>query len=222
MRCRIMGSRSPSFAVRRIVSAMAWICAELTGTGSDATAVSSAAFMMSIVSGANDAFEKSNIPAPIRRSPRASPSPASHLRLMRLREHGSPAPAPAPAPAASPAAATAEQTDHEEQQDRADGGVDDRADHAGAEMHAELRQQPAADKRAQDSDDDIADDPEAGAADDLARQPARDETNKQDDQKALARHVHFVTSIVWLELRLICAIWSISVTSCCGNGSSSL
>src|SRR5947209_13867705 len=147
MRCRTMGSRSPSFAVRRMVSAIALTSAELTGAGSDATALSSAAFMMSMVSGVNDAFEKSNMPAPIRRSPRASPSPASHLRLMPLPERGSPAPAPAPAPAASPSAATAEQPDHEEQQDRADGGVDDGVDHASAEMHAELRQQPAADKR---------------------------------------------------------------------------
>ena len=33
-------------------------CAELTGSGSDATAASSAIVMMPIVSGGNDAFEK--------------------------------------------------------------------------------------------------------------------------------------------------------------------
>src|SRR5438128_2312025 len=154
MRCRITGSRSPSFAVRRMVSAMAWICPELTGPGSDATAASSAAFMTSIVSGANDAFEKSNMATPTRRQPRA---PAFHGRPMPLREHGSPAAAPAAAPAASPSATAADQPDHEQQQHRAYGGVDDRADHAAAEMHAELRQQPAADERAQDSDNDIAD-----------------------------------------------------------------
>ncbi len=38
---------------------MAWTCAELTGAGSDATACSSAYFIMAIVSGENDAFEKS-------------------------------------------------------------------------------------------------------------------------------------------------------------------
>src|SRR6476660_6183259 len=55
------GSRSPSLAVRRIVSAMAWTCAELTGSGSEATALSNATFMIAIVSGGNDAFEKSFI-----------------------------------------------------------------------------------------------------------------------------------------------------------------
>jgi hypothetical protein len=34
-------------------------CAELTGSGSDATAASKVFFMMPIVSGENDAFEKS-------------------------------------------------------------------------------------------------------------------------------------------------------------------
>ena len=36
-------------------------CAELTGSGSDATAASKAFFMIPIVSGENDAFEKSFI-----------------------------------------------------------------------------------------------------------------------------------------------------------------
>lgn len=57
--CSMTGSRSPSFAVRRIVCAIAWTCEELTGSGSDATALSNATFMMAIVSGGNDAFEKS-------------------------------------------------------------------------------------------------------------------------------------------------------------------
>jgi hypothetical protein len=40
---------------------MDWTCVELTGSGSDATAASKAFFMMAIVSGENDAFEKSFI-----------------------------------------------------------------------------------------------------------------------------------------------------------------
>jgi hypothetical protein len=46
---------------------MAWTWAELTGFGRDATAVSNAAFMMPIVSGENDAFEKSLMLGSIRR-----------------------------------------------------------------------------------------------------------------------------------------------------------
>ena len=38
---------------------MAWTCAELTESGSEATALSNATFMIAIVSGGNDAFEKS-------------------------------------------------------------------------------------------------------------------------------------------------------------------
>jgi hypothetical protein len=37
---------------------MAWTCEELTGSDSDATALSNATFMIAIVSGGNDAFEK--------------------------------------------------------------------------------------------------------------------------------------------------------------------
>src|SRR6478736_10577118 len=57
----LVDRRSPSLAVRRIVSAMDCTCAELTGSGSDATAASRAFFMMPMVSGGKDAFEKSFI-----------------------------------------------------------------------------------------------------------------------------------------------------------------
>jgi hypothetical protein len=42
-------------------SAMDCTCAELTGSGNDATAASKAIFMMLMVSGGKDAFEKSFI-----------------------------------------------------------------------------------------------------------------------------------------------------------------
>ena len=58
-RCRI--SLSPSFAERRIDLAMDCTCAELTGSGNDATAASKAIFMMLMASGGKDAFEKSFI-----------------------------------------------------------------------------------------------------------------------------------------------------------------
>jgi hypothetical protein len=48
-----------------------------------------------------------------------------------------PSPAPAAAPTASPSAAASSNESHdEEQQYRTDGGIDDGADHAGAEMNA--------------------------------------------------------------------------------------
>ena len=42
-----------------MVSAMDCTCEELTGSGNDATAASIASFMMPMISGENDAFEKS-------------------------------------------------------------------------------------------------------------------------------------------------------------------
>jgi hypothetical protein len=146
--------------------------------------------MMPIVSGENDAFEKSFMLVSIRSQPWAS----SHRHTNRpLRRDGSPS--PTTAPSTSPSTTTAEQPHDEEQQYSADGSVDDRADDAAAEMDAELRQQPAADKSTQDADNQITDDAKTRPADDLARQPARDEAYEQNNQQAFARHIHFATSI---------------------------
>jgi hypothetical protein len=59
--CNAAGSRSPSLAVRRMLSAIDCTCAELTGSGNVAIAASIATFIMSTVSGGKDAFEKSFI-----------------------------------------------------------------------------------------------------------------------------------------------------------------
>ena len=59
-------------------------------------------------------------------------------------------------------------------------------------MDAELGQQPAPDEGADDSDDEIADDPEPGALHDLTGQPPGNQADEQYDEKAFARHVHFV------------------------------
>src|SRR5260370_13445457 len=61
-------------------------------------------------------------------------------------------------------------------------------------MDAELRQQPASDKGAQYPDNNVADDSKTGPAHNLTCQPACNETNKQYDQQAFTRHIHFVTS----------------------------
>src|SRR4051794_797432 len=59
MRSSVLGSLSPSCAVRRMVSAIDCTAAEDTGCGSAATAPSIAVFMTSMVSGANEALGKS-------------------------------------------------------------------------------------------------------------------------------------------------------------------
>ena len=192
-RQRVEIPSSITLAVRRIVSAMAWTCEELTGSGSDATALSNATFMIAIVSGGNDAFEKSFMLESIRSRPWAS-SPRHTNELLPLRMDS--LPSPTATPSASPSTATAEKPHHEEQQHGADGGVDDRADDTAAEMDAEPGQQPTAYKGAQDTDDQIADDPKSGPAYDLTGQPACNETDEQDDQEAFARHIHLATSIV--------------------------
>lgn|SRR6478752_6263251 len=71
MRCKVVGSLSPSLAVRRMVSAIDCTCEELTGSGNDATAASIASFMMAMVSGENDAFEKSFTSSVLFREPKA-------------------------------------------------------------------------------------------------------------------------------------------------------
>ena len=110
-----------------------------------------------------------------------------------------PSPAPAAAPTASPSAAASNEPHDEEQQYRTDGGIDDGADHASAEMDAQLRQQPASDKGAQNPDKEIANDPKTGPAHDLTGQPAGHKTHKQDDQEAFTRHIHCDTPACWFK-----------------------
>lgn len=83
-----------------------------------------------------------------------------------------PLPASAPTPPVSPTPAAPEQPHNEEQQDRADRCIDDGADYSGTEVHADTRQQPAADEGADDPDQQVANDSETGASDDFAGKPA--------------------------------------------------
>src|SRR4051794_17927423 len=66
MRSSVLGSLSPSCAVRRMVSAIDCTAAEDTGCGSAATAPSIAVFMTSMVSGGNDALGKSFMASTLR------------------------------------------------------------------------------------------------------------------------------------------------------------
>jgi hypothetical protein len=149
--------------------------------------------MMAMVSGGNEAFEKSFMLEAMQSKGRLPFSRRTNEPLPPRRD-GSPS--PTTAPSAAPSTATAEQPHDEEQQYRADRSIDDCADDAAAEMDAKLRQQPAADKGTQDANNQITDDAKAGPADDLTRQPARDKTHEQYNQQAFARHVHFATSII--------------------------
>ena len=97
-------------------------------------------------------------------------------------------------PASLPPPTAANEAHDEQKQYGTYGGIDDGADQAGPEMDPKLRQQPASDQGTQESDDKVADEPEASSLHELTRQPACDETNKQNHQQALARHVHAATS----------------------------
>src|ERR1700724_568954 len=89
-----------------------------------------------------------------------------------------PAPAPTAPPSAAPAALVAHEPDDQQEQHRADRGIDDRPAEAEADVDAELGQQPRADERSEDADEKISDDPEPGAAHDLPGQPSRDEADQ--------------------------------------------
>jgi len=68
--CSVTSSRSPPWAARKIASARACTCLEWTGSGSEATAASSAASITEINSGGNDALEKSFMTTTTKRSRR--------------------------------------------------------------------------------------------------------------------------------------------------------
>jgi hypothetical protein len=93
-----------------------------------------------------------------------------------------------------PTPAAANEAHDKQEQNGADGGVDDCTDQSGSKMDPELRQQPASEKGTQDSNDEVTDESEASPLHDLAGEPAGNEANKQDDQQAFARHVHLMTS----------------------------
>jgi hypothetical protein len=118
----------------------------------------------------------------------ATLSPNQALAWRVRRRHLSTPPASLPTPAA------ANEAHDEQKQYGTYGGIDDSSDQSGPEMDAELGQQPASDQGTEQSHDKIADEPEAGSLHELTRQPAGNQANKQNDQQALARHVHVATS----------------------------
>jgi hypothetical protein len=77
-----------------------------------------------------------------------------------------------------------EEPDDDQQDHRADHGVDDRGEHAADQHKSDHRQQPAGNDGADNADHDVADQPEAVTLDDQAGEPARDRTDdKPDDER---------------------------------------
>src|ERR1700730_7629725 len=67
----------------------------------------------------------------------------------------------------TPAASAPQESDNEEQHDRADRGIENQTDDSGSEMDIEARNQAISNERAYQSDDDVADESETGPAHDL-------------------------------------------------------
>ncbi len=82
-----------------------------------------------------------------------------------------------------PAAAAAHQANDQQQDHRADGGIENLAHQAaGGDVDAEFREQPRGEEGADDADDDVADQAEAGALDDLAGEPAGNQADDENDE----------------------------------------
>ena len=95
---------------------------------------------------------------------------------------------PSAHPIRRPSALRRERVQNQKEQQRANGGVDDRGDNAHAEVDAELRQQPPADKGTYDTDDKVIDDPVSSAMHDLSGQPSCNEADRQYDDETFTRH----------------------------------
>src|SRR5208282_567979 len=91
----------------------------------------------------------------------------------------------ATAPAARP-----HQPQRQQKHDCSDGGVDDKADDAGAEMSSEPMQKPIADERADDANRRVADETKPVAPNNPASQPSGDDPNDQNDKQPLVRQIH--------------------------------
>jgi hypothetical protein len=80
----------------------------------------------------------------------------------------------------TPAASAPQESDNEEQHDRADRGIENQTDDSGSEMDIEARHQAVSNERAYQSDDDVADEPETGPAHDLTCQPSSNQADNKD------------------------------------------
>jgi len=101
-----------------------------------------------------------------------------------------PASIPASCQPRSPAISAPNQPHNQQQNQGANGGVDDRGDRPRTQVNAELRQEPTSDESAGHSDNEIAFEPEARALHDLTCKPSGNEANNKYDQQTFTRHVH--------------------------------
>jgi hypothetical protein len=97
---------------------------------------------------------------------------------------------PPTTPATTETAPASNQPDDEEKDNRADGGVNDRADRSAPKMDAQAGQQPVTDGRADDPDDYIPDQAITGSAHDLPGQPPGDQADQHYDNNAFIRQMH--------------------------------
>ncbi len=86
--------------------------------------------------------------------------------------------------------AGAREPQSEQEHNRSDCGVDDKADDTGAEMNSKAMQKPVADERADDTDSRVADETETTALHNFARQPSGNEPDDQNDNQPLIRQMH--------------------------------
>jgi hypothetical protein len=84
---------------------------------------------------------------------------------------------------------TPDQSQKKQQDNRADGGVDDCGNDAAADFDANPRQQPASDESADNPNDDVADQPVAPTFYDRAGKPTGDGTNDQPNDECLCVHL---------------------------------
>src|SRR5262245_60733060 len=74
-----------------------------------------------------------------------------------------------------------DEADDDQKYDRADHGINDRADEARERHESQLREQPDADESADDADDNVPDQSEPKTAHDLPGQPAGDRADDDHD-----------------------------------------
>jgi hypothetical protein len=99
-----------------------------------------------------------------------------------------PAPVPAPSQSCPPAVSPSNQSHDQQQNQSANGGINDCGYSARAKVNADLRQKPTTNESAGNSDNEIADQPESGALYRLTYEPSGNDANNEYDEQTFARH----------------------------------
>jgi hypothetical protein len=88
-----------------------------------------------------------------------------------------------------PLSSAFDQSQSDQQDNRADEGVYDRGDHTAADYYADLRQQPASEQTAENANDDVAYQPVTTALDHHTGKPTSDGTDDQPNYECLCVHL---------------------------------